>query len=385
MNETQVMENRLKALIDGNKPENRTKWVTEWKKQGKKVIGLFCTYVPEEIISASGILPWRVTGTWREAAPLAASYRPEMSCRYCSHVLESILNGELDFLDGVVTTQVDDDIKRLWDVMNFIHKPPFTYIMYLPHVSSKTTFQAWLKSVFSLKKTIENLSGVEITEKEIKRQIEVYNKMRSLLKKIYELRKRESPPLTGAEALGITTTARIMPRDEFVRELEALLPYLENRKLTLKHTRPRLLMSGEFLDNPAYVGLVEEAGSLVVMDDFETGSKYFCGMVDGSSKDSLEALARRYMDRPGTSRMINWGEQAEQLIKWIKEFCIDGVVELRQLYSLPLDYRFFVLKERFKAAAVPYLSLSREYHLANVGMLRTRVEAFIEMIKGKSQ
>jgi benzoyl-CoA reductase/2-hydroxyglutaryl-CoA dehydratase subunit BcrC/BadD/HgdB len=107
---------------------------------------------------------------------------------------------------------------------------------------------------------------VEITEKELWSQIEVYNTMRSLLRKVYELRKREVPALTGAEVLGITTAARIMPKEEFNKELGALLPYLETREGPFKQTRPRLLMSGENLDNLAYVELVENCGAAVVMD-----------------------------------------------------------------------------------------------------------------------
>jgi benzoyl-CoA reductase/2-hydroxyglutaryl-CoA dehydratase subunit BcrC/BadD/HgdB len=173
-----------------------------------------------------------------------------------------------------------------------------------------------------------------------------------------------------------------MPKEEFNRELEALLLYLEKRKAPLKWMHPRLLMSGEYLDDPGYVELVEGSGAAVVMDDFDTGSKYFWKRVNGSS-DPWESLADRYMTKPGTARMANWNEQADQMVQWMKEFDTKGVVELRQLYSLPLDYRFFVIKKRFEKANIPYISLSREYHLANVGMLRTRVEAFIEMIQAK--
>ncbi len=383
MENTKAMESRLKTLIEANQPENRNKWALKWKEDGKKVMGLLCTYVPEEVLAAVDILPWRISGTWREAAPLAAVYRPEMTCRYCSHVLESVLANELDFIDGVVTTQLDDDFKRLWDVLHFIKKPPFTYIMYLPHSVSKTTLRMWNKSVADFKKDLEAWAGVKVTEKALGDQIQIFNKMRSLLRKVYELRKREIPALTGAEALGITSAARIMPRDEFNKELETLLPYLEKRQGTLKRTRPRLLLSGEFLDNSGYIELVESCGSAVVMDECDTGAKYFWDAVDSSFSNPLEALAKRYMDRPGTSRMaLAWDQQIEQLMGWVKEFNVQGVVELRQLYSLPLDYRFFVMKRKLAEAGIPYISLSREYHLAQVGMLRTRVEAFIEMIHG---
>jgi benzoyl-CoA reductase subunit C len=32
----------------------------DYKKQGKKVIGFFCSYIPEEIIYAGGMLPYRI-------------------------------------------------------------------------------------------------------------------------------------------------------------------------------------------------------------------------------------------------------------------------------------------------------------------------------------
>ncbi len=382
MAKNQALEDRLQALVEANKPQNRAKWAKEWKKQGKRVVGFLDIYVPEEVIAAAGMLPWRMSGSWEEAAPRAALYRPEMTCRYCSHVLESVLTGELDFLDGAVSTQLDDDFKRLWDVLHFIKKPLFTHIVYLPHSISKTTLDMWTKSVMDFKTAVESWAGVKIADKDLARQIEVFNKMRTLLRRVYDLRKKDVPGVTGAEALGLATAARVMPREEFNKELEALLPYLETRAANFKKNRPRLLMSGEYLDNPEYVALVESSGAAVVMDEFDTGAKYFWETVNSAGKNPWEALAKRYMDRPGTSRMATWQEQINQVKQWVKEFKVQGIVELRQLYSLPLDYRFFVMKKKMAEAGIPYTSLGREYHLAQVGMLRTRVEAFIEMIQG---
>ncbi len=374
------MESRLNALINANQPENRQKWALEWKGQGKKVIGLLCVYVPEEIISAAGVLPWRITGTWEESTPRASIYRPEMTCRYCSHVLESVLSGQLGFLDGVATTQVDDDFKRLWDVLNYINKPPFQHIMYLPHTVSKTTLDMWNKSVSGLVGAMEKFAGKKITDDDILEQIEIYNKMRGLLHRLYEMRKRETPPLTGAEFLGITTAARIMPKEVFNQELEALLPYIQTREPAVKNNKPRLLLCGEFLDNPDYVKVVEDTGAIVVMDELDTGSKYFCELVGDSPNTPLERLADRYMNRPGLSRMGDWRGQANQIISWAKEYDVQGIVELRQLYSLPLDYRSFYLSKTLQDVGVPYLSINREYHPSHIGMLSTRIEAFTEMI-----
>lgn len=379
------MEDKFQTLIHSNDPENRNKWALEWKEQGHKVIGLLDIYVPEEIISAAGLLPWRITGTWDAAVPRAAVHRPSMTCRYCTHVLESFMNGDLDFVDGLVTTQIDDDFKRLYDVLNYIDKPGFLHIMYLPHTTSKTTLDMWKKSVNSFKEAIETYSGNKIDPDELQRQVLIYNKMRALLREVYELRKREVPALTGAEALGLTSAARIMPRELFNEQLEQLIPYLNERKIEKSDGKPRIFMGGEWLDHPGYVRLVENAGATVVMDEFDTGSQYFWDIVYDTSDDLLGALAKRYMMRPGLSRMAQWEMQANRNLAWMNEFNADGVVELRSLYSLPLDYRYLFMRKIYDNNNIFYLSLNREYHLSGQGMLQTRIEAFLEMVERKSR
>ncbi|MEE4264011.1 MAG: 2-hydroxyacyl-CoA dehydratase family protein [Desulfobacteraceae bacterium] len=379
------MEDKFQTLIHSNDPENRNKWALEWKEQGHKVIGLLDIYVPEEIISAAGLLPWRITGTWDAAVPRAAVHRPSMTCRYCTHVLESFMNGDLDFVDGLVTNQIDDDFKRLYDVLNYIDKPGFLHIMYLPHTTSKTTLDMWKKSVNSFKEAIETYSGNKIDPDELQRQVLIYNKMRALLREVYELRKREVPALTGAEALGLTSAARIMPRELFNEQLEQLIPYLNERKIEKSDGKPRIFMGGEWLDHPGYVRLVENAGATVVMDEFDTGSQYFWDIVYDTSDDLLGALAKRYMMRPGLSRMAQWEMQANRNLAWINEFNADGVVELRSLYSLPLDYRYLFMRKIYDSNNIFYLSLNREYHLSGQGMLQTRIEAFLEMVERKSR
>ena len=377
------MEDKFQTLIHSNDPENRNKWALEWKEKGNKLIGLMDIYVPEEIISAAGLLPWRITGTWEAAVPHASVHRPSMTCRYCTHVLESFMNGDLDFIDGFVTTKIDDDFMRLMDVLKHVGKPSFSHIMHLPHQTSKLTFDHWEKSVRSFKKIIEAYSGNKIDPDELQRQVQIYNRMRELLREVYELRKRNVPTLTGAEALGLTSAARIMPRELFNEELEQLLPYLKGRQVETSDDKPRIFMGGEWLDHPGYVRLVEDAGATVVMDEFDTGSQYFWGAVEETSDDLLGALAKRYMLRPGLSRMAQWEMQAKRNLAWINEFNADGVVELRSLYSLPLDYRYLFMKKMYDNDNILYLSLNREYHLSGQGMLQTRIEAFLEMVERK--
>ncbi|MBN1847103.1 MAG: 2-hydroxyacyl-CoA dehydratase [Deltaproteobacteria bacterium] len=373
------MEDQLQYLITANTEENRFQWAKEWKNQGKKVIGILSSEVPEEVITAAGMMPFRITGTWSENISHARVYRTENSCGYCNHVLESFLNPDLDFLDGVVIADIDQDLVRLWDVLQALRIKPFCHIIHIPFVDSALNIRFFTEEVKRLIALLEGFIERPITENALWAAIETHNQTRHLLSGVYDLRKQETPPVSGAEALGLITAATIIPKEIFNRQLESLLPYLNERKTSLEHLHPRILITSEMLDHPAYLELVEEH-CLVAMDDMDTGSRYFHLMVDAESKDPVQALAERYLGRQGAPRMAHWNRQVEQIMTWVKAFNIDGVIGLPLTWCHPQNYRMPFLREKLKQINIPCINLDRAYHPANFGQLRTRIGAFVEML-----
>ncbi len=376
------MENRLKQLVEANSEANRTKWAKEWQKQGKKVIGVMSVFVPEEAISAAGMMPWRITGTWKEDVRHAKVYRPDYTCAYGTHVMESFLTGEFDFLDGVVTTFLDQDHLRTAEMLVYLKVKPFFEIMHVPQVDSELNYKFLKGEIRKLIGKLEDLGGVKVSDDALWKSIKTYNRTRELLGKVYELRKRDVPPLSGAEVMGITLAAQVMPKEEFNKELEALLPYIEKRKTSLKNVHPRLMVISTMLDHPGYMNLMEE-GCLVAMDDMDTGSGYFLQDVDTKLKDPAYALAKRYLSRHGSYLMPEWDRQIADILRWVKEYKIDGVLHFTLVYDYPQQFRWPYYYRKLDEAGIPNMHLDREYHLANVGQLRTRVEAFLETINAK--
>lgn len=379
------MEEYLQRLVTLSQEANRTKFPAQWRAEGKKVIGLLCSCIPEEIIHAAGMLPWRIMGTQRPSTPNANVYRPTHTCLYCNHVLESLLLGELDCLDAVVASTWDQDLVRLWDVWKYLGKTPQTFIMHLPRSHSAIHLKQFTKEVRKFCNFIADIAGREITAEALANSIGVYNRVRSFLHQIYDLRKRENPPLSGAEVLGITTAALLMPKKELIETLETLLPYLEQRQNHLVSNLPRLLVSSDRLDNPDYLKIVEETGCMVAMDDLDTGSRFFWQIAETSDSASLEemlgTLAQLYHSQPANPCMMNWEEQIAQIAEWVKDFRVHGVLELPVMYSRPREMRANYFKEKLTAMGIPVASFEREYHLANVGQLKTRVGAFVEMLQ----
>lgn len=378
------MEDQLQSLLQLSDESNRDRYPAEWKNEGKKVVGVLCSYVPEEIIHAAGMLPVRVMGTQSPSTPHSDLYRPPQTCLYCNHVLESLLTGKYDYLEAIVATSWDQDLVRLWDVCNYLGKTPSSYIMHLPLSDSGTHRKRFAKEVKKFMVYVEDLAGIEMKAETLYHSIDLYNRARGLLRRIYDLRKRDEPPLSGSETLGLTTASLLMPVEELVEKLESLLPYLDERKTSLDANRPRLLVSSDRLDNPEYLKVVEEAGCLVAMDDLDTGSRSFWRLTESSESDSLErmldALAIRYHSQPASPGLTNWAEQVEQVAEWVKEFNVQGVLELPQLFSPSRRMRVPYFKTRLTERGIPAASFEREYHLSNMGQLKTRVGAFIEML-----
>ncbi len=379
---SEAIEERLKRLVDANEEPNRKRWALDWKQRGGRVIGLIGPDVPEEIIYAARMLPIRISGTWQPDTPKALMYWPERSCPYCRHVLESLLSGELDMLDGIMATSSWQDIVRLYDLCALLRKPPFAHIIYLPHRDSELMRHYFANGIWHAIRTLQGFFGVEVTSGSLRSAIELCNRTRQLLSQLSQLRKRDIPPVSGAEMLGITTAAATMPKGKFSQELEELLPYLERRLAPLQKVKPRLLISGDLVDNKAYVELIEGAGSLVVMDDLDVGSRYFHGNIDVEQEDLVYSITKRYLcSRPTPPHMFDWDKQAEQVIQWVKEYKVDGVIELRQRYARPREMRAPFFKSLLDKANIPNIGLECEYHLANVEQIRTRVQAFVETLE----
>jgi benzoyl-CoA reductase/2-hydroxyglutaryl-CoA dehydratase subunit BcrC/BadD/HgdB len=374
-------EARLQALIGANGPESRNKWAHSYKTNGKKVVGIIDHYIPEEIIEASGMLPFFVSGTWSSVTPHAAVYRPANTCGYCSHVLESILSGDVNFLDALIGTDWDDDTRRLVDVLQALGKPLFAPLVHVPHQADERAYRFFARVLRKdVVEKIEEIGGMRITDSALRSAVDLHNEMRSLLRQVYEFRKREVPPLSGKEYLGLTTAAMVMPKRSFVEELRSLMAYIEIRKCNVSNKRPRILVTSDRLDNPAYFDLIEKAGCLIAMDDLDTGSRYLWKKVELDYSDPVYSLAKGYLNGLPCPRMFHWDKQVQQVIAWVKEFRIDGIINLPQIYSYPRVLLAPYFSEALRKEGIPETTVTRDYHLSSAGQIRTRVQAFLEML-----
>ncbi len=356
-------------------------WIKDWKKKGK-VVGYLCSYIPEEIIHAAKILPIRITGRGHGESTLADACMSRLNCPFARYLLDMVLNGKLDFLDGIIAYNSCDHVRRMFDNWRLRHPPPFYHFLSIPHRTDTLALKWFQAELDNLKHHLETDFKVTISNENLKNSIKLYNKTYDLLEALYELRKTEAPPLTGTDAAAIMTACLSMPKESFNPLLSQLLKELEGKEGSAG--LPRLMIVGGLVDNPEYVKVIEDLGSVVVTDSHCFGSKYFHGKVK-ENLNPIEALAERYLLKSPCPRMIDEraGHQVRlDLIKnQIKEFYVDGVIFERIAMCDLWSGEIFMLQNELKELGVPNLILERDYILSGVGQMKTRSQAFIEVLK----
>lgn len=401
----------LSTLIEIGSEEHRLDPPRKWKAQGKKVVGWTCAYIPEEIIYAAGMLPFRTFGSVKEQPVAAEAYLPTNSCSYCLSCLDLAARKEYDFLDGIVASNGCDDMRRLYDNwVHFIEKPDFKFLLDVPHKDNIPAQKMFTNRVIELKQGLEKLSGSVITDDALRDAIKVFNKTRSLLGKLYELRKRDVPPISGADTMAVVIAGMSMPKPEFNALLESALVDLEAAEPPSDAAiLPRILVTGPVLANPEEIQLIEESGAWVVADDLCTGMRYFHIDVDPDTDDPVQAIARRYLTRIPCARMLShkgrhrgsdvtclescpgYGQDPECVlhdrkllhdVQMIKDFRVDGVIYTSLKFCSPWLYTLpAYMDDLEKLTGTPLLTLQREYAATGMGQMSTRVGAFLEMIE----
>jgi benzoyl-CoA reductase subunit C len=350
-----------------------------WKDGGGKVIGYFCSTVPEELITAAGAVPFRMRATGSTSTEESDAYYSSINCSFPRHCFNQALIGEFKFLDGVVCVNSCDHVRRIYDNWKRFVPIDFIEVMSLPRKTGPDQVAWYRDEIAMLRDKMGQHFGVEITDDTLRDAIKLHNEVRRLQKSLYELRKQEKPPITGAESLAVMVAGTAMPREQYRDLLKELLDDLSGKEGPGGH-RARVMIVGGILDDPAYVAVIEDVGGLVVTDSTCFGTRLMWTQVDESASDPLQALAQNYVhDRPSCPRF--YGEhdnRARYVMDMCREFNCDGIIGERLLFCDSWLVEQYMLGQDLTEESIPFLKLDREYLTSGIGQLRTRVQAFLE-------
>lgn len=360
--------------------DNRHEYARDWKKRtGRKIVGYFCTYVPEELIYAAGMLPVRIFGGHEPTTP-ADEYISSQFCILCRDILTQGLKGNYDYLDGVTTSMSCIHMRQAFNGWQAHLSPEYSQFIFVPReVGRRYAGQLMLDEIKLFKQSLEEWTGKVIAEADLENAIEVYNRNRQLMKQLYEYRKQNPPLVSGSEVLAVGLAGQLVDKEEHSKMLEEVLSGLPGRK-DGPNPGIRLMVAGGENDSFEFTEMVESLGANIVIDENCAGSRYFWNeVVPGNSP--LEAIAKRYLDRPRCP-VKDSSDRAHirQIIQLARDYNIQGVLITIIRGCQPHGFDNVAIREALKKEGIPSHSLVMDVTFSP-GNIRTRVEAFIEQIR----
>lgn len=359
----------------------------ELKDKGAKVVGLFCSFVPLEIVYAAGVLPVGLCSFTDEPIPAAETHLPKNLCPLIKASYGFALTDTCPyfyFSDLVVGETTCDGKKKMFELLGEI-KP--TYVMQLPHSRDADALAFWKGQIIAFKEKMESFFGVTITEDAIRDAIRRKNHERQVMRRYLELGKLDPAPMSGYE-MGTRIDAGsfsfdLEQRCRVVEERTAEV--LANWEANLKgkpSVKPRLLVTGcpNAGVREKVIRAVEEMGADIVVFDTCSGIRDKIEMVDESNPDVYEALARKYLNINCSVMSPNNGRK-EYLADMIDDYHIDGVIEiiLQSCHTYDVE-AYFIKRMVTQEKGLPYLNIETDYSQSDKGQINTRLAAFLETI-----
>ncbi len=345
----------------------------------RPVFGYFCTYTPEEIIHAGGGIPFRIIGQKKSVA-CSDSHLQSYSCSLVRTGLDMALTDQLDFLEGAVFPHTCDSIQRLSDIWRINTDYSFHADIVLPVKLQTESARAYLiEELGSFVKKIEEFTGRTIGDDSLVEAIKLYNRMRGNLARLYEAKKVNPAILPSSALNNCVQAAMFMPVEEHNLLMESLLTDLDS---TAGGGRPaRIFLAGNLCVFNEIYDYIEAAGGTVVGDDMCTGSRYFIVNVDEKGTKPIEALADRIIRRPICAAKHNpQFDRGAYLKKMVQDSGAQGVIFLVIKFCDPHSFDYPYLKESVDSLKVPHMLLETEMDNPSLGQIKTRIDAFMEMI-----
>ena len=363
----------------------------ELKGQGKRIMGYLCAYVPVEMLAAAGFIPFRIRGDTSEPITKADAEMETIICPLVRSCFDMSLKGKYKFLDGIVIPHACDSICRTYNVWQYTLNLPYSHFINMPHGTDDSSLKFYKAELGTFRKSLSRFAGREISDQSLKQAIQLYNQNRAKVRELYQLRKSDPPLISGVEVTKVLVAAVSLPVEEATKLIGSVIDEVKQRKAVPTPKPARLMVVGAQMDNVAFINLVEESGAWVVADDLCPGARESLADVNITA-DPIDGIAERYLrkiycGRSYREREGSYQEYMEErfghIARSVKDFRVDGVVLYIYKYCDPFGFEVPQMKSYIESTGTPVLYLEDEYSMSTIGRLRTRIQAFLELLGSK--
>lgn len=376
----------------------REKEIREQKNSGKKVIGYTCMFAPVELILAADAIPVRVGSGWYDAAKLGDRIMPVEVCPVIRSTIGAKminLSPFIELSDAIINPLTCDGKTKLCEILSDYKN---MWRMTPPRVKDDPhALTLWKEELLIIKRKIETLTGTKITRKKLREAIEVMQKATKAFRRLQEIRKGP-PVIMGRDAMLVNQTSLWDDIKRWTEKVEELCDELEKRVEKKEYAcypeTPRVLVTGTPMlwpDSWKVPNLIEESNpqGILAVDELCTSDRILfdpVGVDEWTMNDMLDAISERYLmactcpcftSEHGNEDRVNW------IMDRIKEYRIDGIIYYVVRGCILYAMEYARIKRVLDRMNIPVYYLDTEYTREDVGQMKTRVEAFLEMLEAR--
>jgi benzoyl-CoA reductase/2-hydroxyglutaryl-CoA dehydratase subunit BcrC/BadD/HgdB len=355
------------------------------KKEGGKVLGTFCVFVPDEVILAAKAISVGLCAGSQFWVEDGERVLPRNLCPLIKAAVGAKLSGTCPYFqscDMIVGETTCDGKKKAWEILDD-YVP--VHVMDLPQMKRNKDYNMWMEEIKLFIEKVEELTGNKVTVDALKDAIKVCNDKRRALKRLYNLRKITPSPISGLDALLVSQIAFYDDPSRFTEQVNSLCEELEERAKILKcEGKKRLMITGTPMAIPNWKlhHIIENLPAQVVVEETCTGTRYFENEVSANGEtieDLIKNMADRYLGINCACFTPNDG-RIEDILRYVKEYNVDGVIYSNLSFCHTYSVEYNKVEQALKAAGIPVMNIETDYSTEDAGQIKTRVEAFLEMI-----
>lgn len=366
----------------------RIREIQEAKAAGKKVVGTFCVFVPEELTLAAGAIQVGLCAGARAGTEKAETILPRNTCDLIKSFVGFKLARLCPYTEScalVVGETTCDGKKKAYEAFA---EHVNLHVMEVPQCKAPCDVTLFRSELSRYKAVLEDLTGNPITAASLAEATRLVNAKRQALKRLAALRAADPAPISGRDALLVNQISFYDDPVRFTAKVNELCDEMEARVAAGQGVAPagtpRLLLAGCPMAVPNWKlpYLIESSGAVVVGEEScigERNTRDLTEETEGGLDAMLDALARRYMSidcacfTPNTERL-------DHIAAMARDLRVDGVIHYGLLFCQPYAHEALKVGRAMQAAGVPFLSIETDYGLEDMGQLKTRVEAFVETL-----
>lgn len=366
---------RLQAACDNPRAQ-----LDYYLSRGKKAVGCFAPYTPEELVHAAGMIPMGLWGGKAEAS-LATSYLPAFACPIMQANMEFGLNGTYKGLSAVIIPAICDTLRCMTQNWRFgVTSIPMVPIVYPQNRTSPASVDYLISEFENVQSMLYAYTGQMLNERALCEAIEIYNTHNAVMREFGQVANDHLDIITPVVRHAVYKSAFFFEKSEHTAIVRTVIHELKQLPV---HTWKggKVVLAGITCEPDKLLAILEEFHLAVVADDLAQESRQYRTDTPEKGGGGLKRLALQWMNRRGCSLIHELGKpRGNTLVQLCRDNNAGGVISCMMKFCDPEEYDQPFYQNDLRSAGYPYAVIDIDQQAHSLEQIRTRIQTFAEML-----